>query len=44
MEQIGFIKNHSSAVTESLLEFFKSSLASGEDVLICGFGKFCVNE
>jgi integration host factor subunit alpha len=44
MEQIGFIKNQSSAVTESLLEIIKRTLASGEDVLISGFGKFCVNE
>jgi len=27
---------------ESLLEIIKSTLESGEDVLISGFGKFCV--
>jgi integration host factor subunit alpha len=29
---------------ESLLEIIKSTLASGEDIMISGFGKFCVNE
>ncbi len=29
---------------ESLLEIMKSSLASGEDIMISGFGKFQVNE
>ena len=44
MDQIEFTKNQSSAVTESLLEIIKPTLASGEDVLISGFGKLCVNE
>ena len=29
---------------ESLLEIMKSTLASGEDIMISGFGKFQVNE
>ena len=29
---------------ESLLEIIKSTLASGEDIMISGFGKFHVNE
>ena len=29
---------------ETLLELIKFTLASGEDVLISGFGKFCLNE
>ena len=29
---------------ETLLELIKFTLASGEDVLISGFGKFCVND
>jgi integration host factor subunit alpha len=29
---------------ESLLEIIKSTLASGEDIMISGFGKFQVNE
>jgi integration host factor subunit alpha len=41
--QTGFTKNRSSELVETLLEIIKSTLASGEDVLISGFGKFCVN-
>jgi integration host factor subunit alpha len=43
-EQIGFPKNHSSEIVETLLEIIKSALESGEDVLISGFGKFRVKE
>jgi integration host factor subunit alpha len=31
-------------VTKTLLEIMKRTLASGEDVLITGFGKFCVHD
>jgi len=31
-------------VVESLVETIKNTLANGEDVLISGFGKFCVKE
>ena len=41
---LGFPKNQSIEITESILELIKSSLASGEDVLVSGFGKFCVKE
>ena len=34
-------KSDSVQVVESLLEIIKRTLASGEDVLISGFGKFC---
>lgn len=44
MDKIGFTKNQSSEVTETLLEIIKRTLSSGEDVLVSGFGKFCVNE
>ncbi len=37
-------KNKSTEIIESLLEIIKSTLESGEDVLISGFGKFCVKE
>lgn len=40
--QLGFPRNQSVKITESLLEIIKSTLASGDDVLISGFGKFCV--
>jgi integration host factor subunit alpha len=37
-------RNKSSETVETLLEIIKQTLASGEDVLISGFGKFCVKE
>ncbi len=39
---LGFPKNQSTEIVESLLEIIKSTLESGEDVLASGFGKFCV--
>ena len=41
-DEIGFIRNETIEIVEALLELMKSSLESGEDVLISGFGKFCV--
>ena len=41
-EELGFLKYQSVEITEALLELIKSSLESGEDVLVSGFGKFCV--
>jgi len=43
-EETGFPKNQSIELVETLLELIKKSLASGEDVLISSFGKFCVKE
>ena len=43
-EQNGFTKKQSSETVETILELIKSTLASGADVLISGFGKFCVKE
>ncbi len=42
--ELGFPKHQSAELVENLLETIKSKLASGEDVLVSGFGKFCVNE
>ena len=42
--KIGLTKNKSSEIVETCLEIIKSELESGEDVLISGFGKFCVRE
>ena len=42
--QIGFTKNHSSEILETLLEIIKKALESGDDVMISNFGKFCVKE
>ncbi len=40
----GLTKKKSVEVIESLLEIIKRSLESSEDVLISGFGKFCVKD
>ncbi|KPK96542.1 MAG: DNA-binding protein [Omnitrophica WOR_2 bacterium SM23_72] len=42
--QLDLSKNRSTEIVESLLEIIKKTLASGEDVLISGFGKFCVRD
>ena len=41
-EQNGYPKNQSFKMIETLLEIIKRALESGEDVLVSGFGKFCV--
>jgi integration host factor subunit alpha len=41
-EANGFPLNRSVEIIEILLELVKTKLAAGEDVLISGFGKFCV--
>ena len=41
--QLNLTKTQSVDCVEILLKIIKKSLASGEDVLISGFGKFCVN-
>ena len=43
-DQIGFPKNHSSEILETLLEIIKKALESGDDVMISNFGKFCFKE
>ena len=43
-QQLGFPKIQSNGVVEQLIETINSTLASGEDVLVSGFGKFCVND
>ena len=40
----GYQLNQSVELIETLLELIKSKLASGENVLISGFGKFCIKE
>ncbi len=37
-------KKESIVIVESLLEIMKSTLESGEDILISGFGKFTVKD
>jgi len=43
-EQLGFTRKKSVETVETLLEIIKKALESGEDVLISGFGKFCVKD
>jgi integration host factor subunit alpha len=43
-EANGYTHIKAGELVETLLEIIKSKLASGEDVLISGFGKFCVKE
>jgi len=40
--QLDVPKTKSTQVVESLIDIIKKTLESGEDVLISGFGKFCV--
>ena len=40
----GFTLKKSTKTVEALLEIMKQTLESGEDVLISGFGKFCVKD
>ena len=44
VHDLGFSKKKSVEVIETLLEIMKSTLEKGEDVLISGFGKFCIKQ
>ncbi len=44
VETNGYTQKQSFETVEILLELIKRSLESGEDVLISGFGKFCVKK
>ena len=43
-DQTGFSKRRCAEIVDSFFESIKKTLESGEDVLISGFGKFCVRE
>jgi integration host factor subunit alpha len=43
-EANGFAQNKSAEIVETLIDLIKTKLAGGEDVLISGFGKFCVKK
>ena len=43
-EANGFPQHKSAEIVETLIDLIKTKLAAGEDVLISGFGKFCVKE
>jgi len=42
--RIGFPRKKSIELLETLLEIIKKSLETGDDILISGFGKFCVKK
>jgi len=41
-DQLGLPKNRTAEMLEILLEIVKKNLENGEDLLVSGFGKFCV--
>lgn len=43
-EKLELKPTQAKGTVEELIEIIKSTLASGEDVMISRFGKFCVNE
>ena len=42
--QLGLPKKNCADIFETLLDIMKNSLADGDEVLISGFGKFCVKD
>ena len=44
IHELGFTKKQSIDIIEGLLEIIKRSLVDNDDVLISGFGKFCVKD
>ena len=43
-EEIGTPRNKTTELFETLLNIIKTTLADGEELLISGFGKFCVKD
>jgi len=42
--RLGFPKKNCAVLVDTLLDVIKANLQDGEDVLISGFGKFCVKD
>ncbi|THB81263.1 MAG: integration host factor subunit alpha [Desulfobacteraceae bacterium] len=42
--KLNFSRTETYDILEEFLEIIKSTIADGEDIMISGFGKFCVNE
>ncbi len=43
-DQLRFSKKETTDIVEKLLEIMKRTMENGDDVLISGFGKFCVKD
>ena len=43
-EKLGISRKKSVEVVETLLEIIKRQMENGDDVLISGFGKFCIKD
>lgn len=43
-EENGYSRFQAAELIETLIEIIKSRLSAGEDVLVSGFGKFCVRQ
>ncbi len=43
-QELNLSRTTSYNIMETFLEIIKQTLENGEDVMISGFGKFCVNE
>ena len=43
-EQLNLSRTDSYEIMETFLEIIKQTIEKGEDIMISGFGKFCVNE
>lgn len=43
-EELGVSRKKSVEIVETLLEIIKRQMENGEDVLISGFGKFCIKD
>ena len=44
LSKTGFTRKRAVDILENLLEIIKKGLESGDDILISGFGKFCLKE
>jgi len=44
LTKTGLPKWRSAELVDSIFEIIKEALESGDDILISGFGKFCVNQ
>jgi len=43
-DKLGLSRNTTYEIMEEFLEIIKQTIENGDDIMISGFGKFCVNE